>query len=212
MTLDYSSGFHYFLALLPEVVLALWGMGVLIVSVSRNGEGADRAQETGWMAVAGLALAAVANGWLYAGVAEAGGGGMIAVDRFRLFANWILLLAAGFSIVISPAYVARQRLQAGEYYALILFASVGAMSMAASRDLMVIFLGLELMSIAVYALVGFNRRDRRSAEAGLKYFLLGPSPPASSSSASRSSMARPGASISRWLPRPFARTPRQVSS
>ncbi len=172
MVLDYSSGFHYLLALLPEVVLACWGMLVLILGVARKGA-ESRAQEIGWLSVAGLALAAVANGWLYSGVAEAGAGGMVAVDRFRLFANWVLLLAAGLSIIVSLGYVTRQKLQAGEYHALILFATVGTMFMASARDLMVIFLGLELMSIAVYALVGFNRRDRRSAEAGLKYFLLG---------------------------------------
>ena len=76
-------------------------------------------------------------------------------------------------ILISVAYVYRQRLQAGEFYALILFATSGMMFMAGARDLIVVFVGLEVMSIAVYALTAFNRRDRKSAEAGLKYFLLG---------------------------------------
>ena len=172
MLLDYSSSFHYVLALLPELVLTICGMGVLLAGVSR-GQGRGSGQETGWLALAGLALAALANGWLYSGVSEDGAAAMIAVDRFRLFANWVFILGAGFSIVISLPYVARQKLQAGEYYSLILFAAVGMMFMAAARDLMIIFLGLELMSIGVYALAGFNRRDRRSAEAGLKYFLLG---------------------------------------
>ena len=170
MLLDYSSSFHYVMALLPELVLSIWGMVVLIAGVSRK-EGSG--QELGWLALAGLALAAVANGWLYSGVREAGTGAMIAVDGFRLFANWVFILGAALSIVISLAYVARQRLQAGEYYSLILFAVVGMMFMGSARDLMMIFLGLELMSIGIYALAGFNRRDRRSAEAGLKYFLLG---------------------------------------
>jgi NADH-quinone oxidoreductase subunit N len=69
--------------------------------------------------------------------------------------------------------VYRQRLQAGEFYGLILLSTSGMMFMAGARDLIVMFLGLEVMSIAVYALTAFNRRDRRSAEAGLKYFLLG---------------------------------------
>ncbi len=172
MLLDYSSSFHYVMALLPEAVLACWGMVILIMGVAgKRAEGGG--QDLGWLAVAGLALAAVANGWLYSGVTEDGAAAMIAVDRFRLFANWIFILAAALAIVISLAYVARHGLQAGEYYSLILFATVGMMVMASARDLMVIFLGLELMSIGVYALVGFNRRDRRSAEAGLKYFLLG---------------------------------------
>lgn len=172
MILDYSSSFHYVLALLPEVVLSCWGMLVLIMGVARRRE-PGHGQELGWMSLAGLGLAAVANGWLYWGVSEAGAAAMIAVDRFRLFANWVFILGAALSIVISLSYVTRQKLQAGEYYSLILFATIGMMFMGAARDLMIIFLGLELMSIGVYALVGFNRRDRRSAEAGLKYFLLG---------------------------------------
>ena len=172
MQLDFTSSFHYVLALLPEVVLSIGGMLVLVMGVVRNRERGQTA-ELGWISLGVLAVAAVANGWLYSGVSEAGAAAMIAVDGFRLFANWIFLIGAAFSIVISLAYVDRQGLQAGEYYSLILFATIGMMFMASARDLMVIFLGLELMSIAVYALVGFNRRDRRSAEAGLKYFLLG---------------------------------------
>src|SRR5690606_21020092 len=89
------------------------------------------------------------------------------------FSNWIFLIAAALGILISLAYVWRQRLQAGEYYGLVLLSSAGMMFMAGARDLIVVFLGLEVMSIPVYALSAFNRRDRRSAEAGLKYFLLG---------------------------------------
>lgn len=172
MLLDYTSSFHYVLALLPEVVLSIGGMLVLIMGVVRS-RGRGQTAELGWISLGVLAVAAVANGWLYSGVSEAGATAMIAVDGFRLFANWVFLIGAALSIVISLAYVDRQKLQAGEYYSLILFATIGMMFMASARDLMVIFLGLELMSIAVYALVGFNRRDRRSAEAGLKYFLLG---------------------------------------
>src|SRR5439155_1911595 len=73
----------------------------------------------------------------------------------------------------SFAYLEREQLLAPEYYVLLLFATLGAMVMAAGSDLMVIFLGLELMSVAVYVLAGFDRRRARSAEAALKYFLLG---------------------------------------
>ena len=85
-----------------------------------------------------------------------------------LFSNWIILAAAALGILISLSYVERQGLQAGEFYGLLIYSTVGLMVMAAARDLMVIFLGLEIMSIAVYALTAINRRDRRSAEAGLK--------------------------------------------
>lgn len=181
MELDFSRQLHFFWALIPEMVLCIWGMGVLLAGVSgkhRSGDPEDGdpsfggGADLGWLALLGVLLAAMANGWMY-GLQEVGRDSMIAVDGFRLFSNWIFLLAAALTILVSFAYVYRQRLQAGELYGLILLATAGMMFMAAARDLIVIFLGLEVMSIAVYALAAIDRRDRRSAEAGLKYFLLG---------------------------------------
>ena len=181
MTLDFSRQLHFFWALLPEIVLCVWGMVILIAGVLGPNRGAgasveagesDAGADLGWLSLVGLVVAALANGWLY-GVTEVGSASMVAVDGFRLFANWIFLLAAALSILISFAYVHRQRLQAGEYYALILFSTAGMMFMAGARDLILVFLGLEVMSVAVYALTALNRRDRKSGEAGLKYFILG---------------------------------------
>ena len=149
---------------------------VLLAGVwKKDGKTATPGGGTGDLAIpamAGVALAAFANGWLY-GLTAGPGSTMIAVDRFHLFANWIFLIAATLTLAISPLYVKRQRLQEGEFHALVLFATVGMMLMGATRDLIVIFLALELMSISAYVLSGFNRRDPKSAEAGLKYFLLG---------------------------------------
>jgi len=182
MELDFSRQLHFFWALLPEIVLCVFGMVVLVAGVSGKYKDSDQAPsgdpsfgtsaDLGWLSLIGVLVAGAANGWLY-GVTEVGQDSMIAVDGFRLFSNWIFLLAVALTILISFAYVYRQRLQVGEFYALILFATAGAMFMAGARDLIVIFLGLEVMSIAVYALTAFNRRDPKSAEAGLKYFLLG---------------------------------------
>jgi NADH-quinone oxidoreductase subunit N len=182
MELDFSRQLHFFWALLPEMILCAWGMVVLLVGVRRSGDERSEAgtrdpsfggsADLGWLALVGVLLSAAANGWLY-GIEEVGRDSMVAVDGFRLFANWIFLIAAAMTILVSFAYVYRQRLQAAEFYGLILFATAGMMFMAGARDLIVIFLGLEVMSIAVYALTAFNRRDRKSAEAGLKYFLLG---------------------------------------
>jgi len=180
MELDFSRPLHYWWALMPEIILCVWGMIVLVAGVSGKHKAPERGgdpsfsggADLGWLALLGLLLAGMANGWLY-GITETGDTSMVAVDGFRLFANWILLIAAALSILISFAYVYRQRLQAGEFYGLILLATAGMMFMAGGRDLIVIFLGLEVMSVAVYALTAFNRRDRKSAEAGLKYFLLG---------------------------------------
>ncbi|MFC1660646.1 NADH-quinone oxidoreductase subunit N [Gemmatimonadota bacterium] len=174
MELDFAAQSHFLVALAPEIVLCVFGMVVLVASVWRNeeGEGRPGPDDLGALSLVGILLAAGANGWLY-GVTQVGGDGTIVVDRFRLFANWIFLLAGALSILISLAYVSRQRLQSGETYSLMLFAVVGMMIMGATWDLIIIFLGLEIMSIAVYALAAMNRRDRKSAEAGLKYFLLG---------------------------------------
>ena len=182
MELDFSRQLHYWWALMPEIVLCVWGMVVLVAGVSGKyaeaggDEGGDPSfsggADLGWLALLGVLGAAFANGWLY-GVEEVGDSAMIAVDGFRLFSNWVFLVAAALTILISFTYVYRQRLQAGEFYGLVLLASAGMMFMAGARDLIVVFLGLEVMSVSVYALTAFNRRDRKSAEAGLKYFLLG---------------------------------------
>ena len=169
MELDFSSQAHFLVALAPEIVLCVWGMVVLFRGVSGDKRSAA---ELGWLALLGILAAGSVNGWLY-GVTEVGNHAMIAVDGLALFSNWIILAAAALGILISLSYVERQGLQAGEFYALLIYSTVGLMVMAAARDLMVIFLGLEIMSIAVYALTAINRRSRRSAEAGLKYFILG---------------------------------------
>ncbi len=171
MTLDFASGLDFFWSMLPETILCVWGLVVLLRGVQPDDPGGDE-KGSGWLSLAGIALAAAANGWLY-GVSDGLGTGPVAVDAFRLFANWVILIAAAMGIVVSFAYVDKQRLQAPEYYALILYSAVGMMVMVAARDLILMFIALELMSLAVYALAAFNRRERRSAEAGLKYFLLG---------------------------------------
>lgn len=173
MTLDFSRSLHYVWALLPEIILCVWAMGILLMGAGRAGDDELRDDsDLGWLTLLGLGVAAAANGWLY-GISDAGVDGMVALDAFRLFANWIILLAAALGVAISFAYVTKQRLQAAEYHALILFSTVGMMFMASARELILMFIALEVMSIAVYVLAGFNRRDRRSAEAALKYFLLG---------------------------------------
>jgi NADH-quinone oxidoreductase subunit N len=95
------------------------------------------------------------------------------VDGFRWASDLIFLLATVIAIGMSMEYNAREGITSPEAHVLILFATVGMMIMAAARDLIVLFIGLEIMSVAVYVLVGLNRRQARSAEGALKYFLLG---------------------------------------
>ena len=173
MELDFSSQAHYLVALLPEIVLSGWGIVILLMGAgNRHSMNERSAADLGWLALSGILAAAFVNGWLY-GVTEVGDHAMVAVDGLALFSNWIILAAAALGILISMSYVERQNLQAGEFYGLLIYSTVGLMVMTAAQDLIVIFLGLEIMSIAVYALTAINRHDRRSAEAGVKYFILG---------------------------------------
>lgn len=99
--------------------------------------------------------------------------GMLMTDRYANFFYIIFALSAVFTLLGSFRYLDRERLQYPEYYLLVLFSLFGMMLMASAVDLIVIFIALELMSLAVYALVGFRRHDRRSNEAAMKYFILG---------------------------------------
>jgi NADH-quinone oxidoreductase subunit N len=95
------------------------------------------------------------------------------MDNFRWSADIIFLVATIGTIALSMDYNARQGITGGESHVLLLFATSGMMVLAAARDLMIVFLGIEIMSIAVYVLAGLNRRSERSAEGAIKYFLLG---------------------------------------
>ena len=95
------------------------------------------------------------------------------VDRFAIYFWYLFLAGAAISILMSVHYLDLEDEHHGEYYALLLLSVVGMMCMAAGIDIVLLFIGLELMAISTYVLVGFLRRDRRSNEAALKYLLLG---------------------------------------
>ncbi len=171
--LDTTTPIGATLALLPELLLTGWSLVVLLVVAWRH-EGERDSRFAGWLSFAGilLSLAAVLGmwhgDWHSEGIAH-----MVALDSFRYASATLILLLAGASTLLSLRYLGRQRLLAPEYYPLILFATIGMLVMAAATDLILIFLGLEVMSVAVYVLSGFDRYRRSSAEAALKYFLIG---------------------------------------
>jgi NADH-quinone oxidoreductase subunit N len=99
--------------------------------------------------------------------------GTMVVDRFALYFFYLFLAGAAISILMSMRYMTTEHENHGEYYSLMLLSVVGMMCMASGFDIVLIFIGLELMAISTYVLVGFLRRDRRSNEAALKYLLLG---------------------------------------
>lgn len=172
-TFDLSTPLGLTLALMPEVVLSLAALVVVLVVAWRH-RGPQDSRLAGWASLVSLAGSAVALVWLVGRAPEDPGiGQMIALDAFRFVGSGLLLLVAAGSVLASLGYLERERLVAPEYYLLLLLAVVGMLFMVNAQDLIVVFLGLETMSVAVYVLAGYNRANAYSAEAALKYFLIG---------------------------------------
>lgn len=171
MHYDLSIPAQLTMALGPDLVL-LGGAMVLMLAAAWGPDSVARQRSVG-MASIGLAVVVLVAVVFTATRNPTAGAGVIAVDGFRWAADALFLLAAIIAIALSVDYNAREGILAGEAHVLTIFAVGGMMLMAAARDLMVLFLGIELMSIAVYVLAGLNRRSARAAEGSLKYFLLG---------------------------------------
>jgi NADH-quinone oxidoreductase subunit N len=173
MSLDLSTTRDLLVSLLPELVLTAWALVLLLVVAWRHTTAGDM-RLVGWLTLTALGSTAVAVWWLWWNAARSQGiTPMIAVDDFRYVADWLFLGAAALTVFFSFDYLEREQMRAPEYYLLLVFATLGMMFMAGGEDLIVIFLGLELMSVSVYVLAGIDRRSARGAEAALKYFLLG---------------------------------------
>src|SRR5215211_1108968 len=156
----------------PEVVVC--AVAVLVMLVDAFGRPTQR-WITGGISLGGLVAAAVATIWLWAsGTASFDAfNGMIVLDELRLGFTLIFLLVSFLTLLISTVWVGAEQLPAGEFHSLLLFATVGMMLMASGNDLVIVFLGLEILSIATYVMAGFRRTDVRSNESSLKYFILG---------------------------------------
>ncbi len=155
--------------ILPEIFLSVLAMALLLINVfSPSGNKSYLA----YISFFGIVATAVLVGAGWGGHIEAFSGSVV-LDNFATFFKMIFLLAAGLTVLIADQYMEREGCNQGELYPLILFTVVGMMFMASGTDLMTIFLGLEVMSVSLYVLAGFNRANKKSNEAGLKYFLLG---------------------------------------
>ena len=153
---------------LPEVVLAVYAIVALLLAVY-NVVGARAVL---WATVAVLAGLGAWIGLLPAGARTAFEGSFID-DGFARFAKVTLLWGAAALLALSDAYLERAKLMQAEFPVLIALASVGMMTMVSAHDLMVLYMGLELQSLALYVIAAFRRDSLRSTEAGLKYFVLG---------------------------------------
>ncbi len=155
-------------ALLPIWVLAGAALVVLGYDLWRRGRGEGAA----WLSLAGL----LATGWAIWQVRDLTRplfGGMLLVDGYSIFFQTLFVGIGVISVLVSWDYVRRTNLARGEYYCLLLNATIGMMIMAMAGDLILFFLGLELMSLALYVMAGMRRTHFQSTEAALKYFLLG---------------------------------------
>jgi NADH-quinone oxidoreductase subunit N len=156
-------------AVLPEILVSLTAIVVIVLDAFGGGS-----RPKPWLAavtVAGL-LAALFSGPFTTAPTTAFSG-FVLIDTFTTFFRSVFIVLAIFATLVAPSYLARRGVPSGEYYAILCFSTVGAMTIALSSDLITLFVGLELMSIPVYVLAGMQRHDRASNEAALKYFLLG---------------------------------------
>jgi len=159
------------LSILPILVLAGFGMIVLLVDVLSSRKLGDK-NLLAYLSLIGVIIAAIltrnSTGTTLFSFNET-----FTIDNYSLFFNFIFLLSTGLTILISHNYIKREEINHGEYYALILFSTIGMMLMASGADMLNIYIGLEVMSISIYILTGFKRSKLISNEASLKYFLLG---------------------------------------
>ena len=155
----------------PEVIVCLAAVVVMLVDAFVR----PQRWITGTISLVGVVAAAVSTIWLWStGTAAADAfNKMIVLDELRLGFTLIFLLVSGLILLISTVWVDGENLPAGEFHSLLLFATVGMMLMASGNDLVIVFLGLEILSIATYVMAGFRRTDVRSNESSLKYFILG---------------------------------------
>jgi NADH-quinone oxidoreductase subunit N len=154
-------------AIAPELELMLFGMILLIADLL-----VEDKKWLGFISLGGIAWSGYFLVRLH-GIHTSAYSGLLAIDEFSWFFKLLFLLGAALAIIISLKYLDIEREHHGEYYALILFATMGMMFMAGAMDLITLYISLETMAIATYILVGFLRGNQRSNEASLKYFLLG---------------------------------------
>jgi len=159
-----------YIRILPEVVLSVFGIIVMMADPLIPEQGSKK--PLGVIAVIGVLFGLAVTGY-QTGFYGSAFYNTVSVDTFSVFFHVVVLLIALVVILASFEYLEVQQIRSGEYYALILFGTVGMMLMSAAVELVLIFIALEISSISTYILAGMRRRAAESAEASLKYFLLG---------------------------------------
>ena len=156
-------------AIAPLLVLSVTALLLLIVDLLPP---RDRKEHLGVIGLVGVVASLVVS-LLYWGADERSFRGMVVLDGFAIFFNLVIGFSVGLVLLLSLDYVRRQGVESGEFYILVLLSAIGMTLMASAGDLIMVFLGLETMSLALYVLAGTFKSRIESAEASMKYFLLG---------------------------------------
>lgn len=157
------------LALLPLLVIVIGGLEVLLLDVFLKKDNRSYLAYVSLFVLVATGVICVLfwnKGYSYFDE-------HLLLDNFALFLTFILLIATAFVVLLSIKYIVLQEANYGEFFALLLFALSGMIIMVSSSDFLIIFLGLEVLSVSSYALAGLRRKDEKSSEAAVKYFLLG---------------------------------------
>src|SRR5271163_2545345 len=168
---NYVPGGEDYLRFLPEMILSVAGTLIMLLDAVL-GDKQNQKPVFGYVALVALfaALGAALGGYSHLGPAFSG---MLMIDGFATFFRVLVICIGILTVLSSFQYLQRENAAAGDYHALILFSITGQCVMAGANELIMIFIGLEISSIATYVLAGYLRDDKRNNEAALKYFLLG---------------------------------------
>ena len=164
------STWDIFLAIAPELILAIGATDLMLLAAFSRNPNVHRTISISAVVLLLLATVSLIGPAGYAGDVF---GGQYRADSFAAFAKVVIFLGSAVAIIAAPGFFRRQGEMQGEYPVLILFAAIGMGIMVSAGDLLMLYIGLELQSLAAYVLASFMRQDTRSAEAGLKYFVLG---------------------------------------
>jgi NADH-quinone oxidoreductase subunit N len=160
--------------IVPLLVVAIGGFALMLVDALGREDSSELATLAAVIAFAAAAVAAViATGAKVPGPLPAGVAPYLAFDNLTQFVTVVVCMGTGMSALLAGGYLREHALERGEFYALLLLSAFGAIVLAASTDLLSLFIGLETMSLGVYSMVAFRRGSPRAAEGGIKYFLLG---------------------------------------
>lgn len=156
-------------AVLPEMIVAIAG----ILAMLYDSFVPKQRYVTGAISLIGLAISAIFLYSMWGDLPETSWNGMVANDNLRMSFSFVALFVSAMTILVSSVWIDREKVPVGEYHALLMFATFGMMFMASGNDLVIMFLGLETLSIATYVMAGLRKGDLKSNESAMKYFILG---------------------------------------